>query len=180
MYKFCKAIVKILFKICYKIKVEGEITLPDTCGYMICSNHIHAFDPAFIACFTKRQISFMGKKELFEIPILNKFFRKLGGFPVDRGKGDIQAIKPAIGILISGNIMAMFPEGTRSKDGKIGKFKRGASIIASRAQVPIIPVKIEGAYRMFSRMTLKIGKPLYPTSENKNLTNDLYETIISL
>ena len=99
MYKILKSIIKILFNLLYKIEIKGDITLSDDKGYIICSNHIHMFDPVFIACFTKRQISFMGKKELFDKPILGSFFRKLGAFPVDRGNGDIEAIKTAIGIL---------------------------------------------------------------------------------
>lgn len=181
MYKFLKTIIKILFKLLYKIEIKGDIDLSDDKGYMICSNHIHMFDPVFIACFTKRQISFMGKKELFAKPILGSIFRKLGAFPVDREKGDIEAIKTAIEILDSNNILSMFPEGTRSKDGKLGEFKRGASLIASRANVPIVPIKIEGNYKIFSKMTLKIGEPLYPTKENKKtITNDLYNNILNL
>ena len=181
MYKFCRAIARVLFKIFYRVKVEGEITLPEDKGYMICSNHIHMFDPVFIGSFTKRPISFMGKKELFENPISGWFFRSIDGFPVDREKGDIGALKTAIEILNSNKVMAMFPEGTRSKTGELGEFKRGAALIASRAEAPIVPVKIEGSYKLFSKMTLKIGEPLYPTKENKKtLTEDLYNSISNL
>lgn len=139
------------------------------------------FDPVFIACFTKRQISFMGKKELFEKPILGWLFRKIGAFPVDREKGDIGALKTAIEILNSNNVMSMFPEGTRSKTGELGEFKRGATLIASRANVPIVPVKIVGNYKLFSKIILKIGDPLYPTKENKKtLIDDLYNSILNL
>lgn len=179
MYKLLRCIIRLLFNILYRVSVIGTIELSDNIGYMICSNHINMFDPVFIACFTDRQISFMGKKELFDKPIIGSIFRKLGAFPVDRGKGDIEALKIAIDVLKSNNVMSMFPEGTRSKTGELGEFKRGAALIASRAEVPIIPVKIEGNYRLFSKMILKIGEPLYPTKENKKtLTNELF-TIIS-
>ena len=178
LYKFCRAIAKVLFKIFYRVKVVGEITLPENKGYIICSNHIHAIDPGFIGCFTKRPISFMGKKELFKNPILGWFFRKIDGFPVDRGKGDISAIKTAIEILNSNKVMAMFPEGTRSKTGELGEFKRGAAMIALKADAPIVPVKIEGNYRLFSKMTLKIGNPVSVTKENQKIIMDeLHKTI---
>lgn len=181
LYKFCRAIAKILFKIFYRVKVVGEITLPDDKGYIICSNHIHAIDPGLIACFTKREISFMGKKELFEKKILNWFFRKINGFPVDREKGDIGAVKTAIEILNSNRVMAMFPEGTRSKTGELGDFKRGAAVIALRADAPIVPVKIEGNYKLFSKMILKIGSPVLVTKENqKTVMEDLRNTIKEL
>jgi 1-acyl-sn-glycerol-3-phosphate acyltransferase len=181
LYKFCRAIAKVLFKIFYRVKVVGEITLPEDKGYIICSNHIHAIDPGFIGCFTKRPISFMGKKELFEKPILGWFFRKIDGFPVDREKGDIGAVKTAIEILNNNKVMAMFPEGTRSKTGELGEFKRGAAVIALRANAPIVPVKIEGNYKLFSKMTLKIGSPVFVTKENqKTIMNDIKNTIQSL
>lgn len=181
LYKLCRGVSKILFKILYRIEVQGSIDLPENKGYIICSNHLNMFDPVFIACFTDRQISFMGKKELFDKPILGGLFRKLGAFPVDRSKGDLGALKTAIEILNSNNVMAMFPEGTRSKTGEFGEFKRGAALIASRADVPIVPVKIVGNYRLFSKMELRIGEPLYPTKENKKtLTDDLYHSISAL
>lgn len=165
----------------YKVKVSGSVDLEKDKGYIICSNHLNMFDPVFIACFTERQISFMGKKELFDKPILGGLFRKLSAFPVDRSKGDLGALKTAIEILSSNNVMAMFPEGTRSKTGELGEFKRGAALIASRADVPIVPVKIVGNYRLFSKMELRIGEPLYPTKENKKtLTDELYKIILEL
>ena len=146
MYRFCCVICRFLFRLLYKVEVQGQIELSENIGYIICSNHIHMFDPVFIGCFTKRDISFMGKKELFDKPILGFLFRKIGAFPVDRSKGDMSALKTAIEILKDNKVMAMFPEGTRSKTGEMGEFKRGASLIASRADVPIVPVKIEGNY----------------------------------
>ncbi len=181
LYKFCKFIAKTFSKIFFKIRVVGDVTLSDDSGYIICSNHIHALDPVFIGCYMKRQMSFMGKKELFKIPVLGWIFRKLGGFPIDRGKGDLVAVKTAIEILQSNKVMAMFPEGTRSKTGKLGEFKKGAALIALRANVPILPVKIEGNYTLFSKMTLKIGEPIYATKENKStIMDELYHKIKNL
>ena len=156
----------------------GNVSLPENSGYIICSNHLKAIDPVLIGCFMKRKMRFMGKKELFKIPILSWIFKQLGGFPVDRGKGDLIAIKTAVEILKSNNVMTMFPEGTRSKTGELGEFKKGAVLIASRANVPIVPVKISGNYKLFSRMTLTIGKPIYITKENRNTaTEELYKVI---
>ena len=100
---------------------------------------------------------------------------------MDRLKGDMGALKTAIEILKDNKVMAMFPEGTRSKTGEMGEFKRGASLIASRADVPIVPVRIVGNYKLFSKMELRIGEPLYPTKENKKtLTDELYLAIKNL
>ena len=116
-----------------------------------------------------------------EKKILNWFFRKINGFPVDREKGDIGAVKTAIEILNSNRVMAMFPEGTRSKTGELGDFKRGAAVIALRANAPIVPVKIVGNYKLFSKMTLKIGQPILVTKENqKTVMEDLRNKIKEL
>ena len=181
LYKFCRSICRLLFKLFYKVSVKGEITLSDDVGYLICSNHLHNLDSVFIGCCVERQISFMGKKELFEKSFFDWFYRKLGAFPIDREKGDMGALKTAIEILKSNHILSVFPEGTRSKTGELGEFKRGISLIATRANVPIIPMKIVGTYKLFSPMELRIGEPIYPTQENKRtLTNDLYEAIKKL
>ena len=83
-----------------------------------------------------------------------------------------------IEILNANNVMAMFPEGTRSKTGELGEFKRGAAVIALRADVPIVPIKIEGNYKLFSKMILKIGNPVSVTKENqKTIMDKLHEII---
>ena len=167
MYNFIKGFVGFLLKIFYRIRVEGEITLPEDQSYMICANHIHMFDPVFIAMSTKRQISFMAKKELIDAPILGKILLKCDVFPVDRGKGDIAAIKTGIDILKQNKVMAMFPEGTRHRDGEFRDVKMGAAFIATKAKSAIVPMRIIGNYRLFSKMTLRIGEPIFTDGLSK-------------
>ena len=181
MYNFVKYLTKSLLFIFYRIKIEGEINLPQDVGYMICSNHIHAFDPAIIATNHKRQISFMVKKELIEMPILGKILLKCGAFPVDRSKGDLGAIKTAIEILNQNKVLCVFPEGTRHRDGKFRDIKKGASLIAIKSNVPIVPVCIIGNYRLFSTMTLRIGEPIDSAGYTKDsLTETLKSAIENL
>lgn len=75
MYKFLVSIFRILFKILYRVEIKGQINIDG--HYMICANHIHRFDPVFIACFTKRPISFMAKKEAFDYPIVGRLLRSV-------------------------------------------------------------------------------------------------------
>ena len=181
MYKFLTSLTRILFKIFYKIEVNGEINLPENSGYMICSNHIHMRDPILIADFTKRPISFMSKKELIDMPIIGWILTKCYAFPVDREKGDIAAIKTAINILKEGNVMSMFPEGTRHRDGNFHDLKKGAAMIAIKAGVPIVPVRVVGNYKFFTKLTLNIGEPIYYDGKNKDeLTDILYHEIEKL
>lgn len=181
MYKFLTGLTRIMFRIFYRVEVKGEIKLPDECGYMICSNHIHMFDPILIADFTKRPISFMSKKELIDMPVIGWILTKCHAFPVDREKGDIAAIKTAINILKEGNVMAMFPEGTRHKDGNFHDLKKGAAMIAIKAGVPIVPMRIVTTYKFFTKITLNIGEPIYYDGKNKDeLTEIIYNSIKNL
>jgi 1-acyl-sn-glycerol-3-phosphate acyltransferase len=181
MYNFFKFITNILFKIFYRVKVEGHIDLQGNQGYMICSNHIHMFDPVLILTNHKRPITFMVKKEAIDIPIVGKILLKCGAFPVDRSKGDICAIKTAIEVLKQNKVLSVFPEGTRHRDGKFRDVKKGASLIAIKAESIIVPVRIIGNYRLFSKMTLRIGEPINAIGYNKEqLTEKLREAIDGL
>ena len=181
MYNFIKGFVGFLLKIFYRIRVEGEITLQEDQSYMICANHIHMFDPAIVATQTKRPISFMVKKELIETPILGKIMLKCGAFPVDRGKGDIGAVRTAIDVLSQNKVLSVFPEGTRHKDGKFRDIKKGAALIAIKAKSTIVPARIVGNWKLFSQMTLRIGEPIVADGLNKDeLTEKLRIAIENL
>lgn len=181
MYNVVKYTFKFLWSIFYRIKIEGSVNMPEDKGYMICANHIHMFDPSIIACNLKRKITFMVKKELIETPIIGTILTKSGAFPVDRAKGDIGAIKTAIEVLKQNKVLSIFPEGTRHRDGKFRDIKKGAAMIAIKANVPIVPMRIVGNWRIFSKMTLRIGEPIYPDGMNKDeLTNKLKNAIEDL
>ena len=168
MYMFCKLLSGLFFKIFYRVKIEGEINIPDNKGFLICSNHIHAFDPALVVMATKRKISFMVKQELFNVPVLKTILKKSGAFPVDRSKGDMESIKTAIEILKTENVLSIFPEGTRHKDGVFRDIKKGAAMVAVRANSRIVPMRIIGNYRLFSKMIIRIGEPIEAAGLNKN------------
>ena len=159
-YNIYKTVTSTLFKIIYRVKIEGEKNIPKEKGYMICSNHIHAFDPVFISSYTEHEISYMAKKELFKIPVVNWFFKKCGFFPVDRGNADLNSIKTAIDVLKNKKVLSIFPEGTRHKDGKFRDIKQGAALVAIQSQSKIVPMRIIGNYKPFSKMTLRIGEPI--------------------
>ena len=167
MYKTLVFISKILFKIFYTVDVDEKIKLDKDRGYLICANHIHMFDPVFISCFTNRQIHYMSKKEIFEKKFLNWIFRKVGAFPVDREKPDLTSIRTAVGKLKDKCVVGIFPEGTRSKTGEMGEFKSGAGLIAIKGNVSIIPVKIEGTYKLFSKIKLKVGEEIHLLDESR-------------
>lgn len=135
-------------------------------GYIIACNHQEYSDPPLIAAVNRAHFSFMAKSELFE---KNKAFAWLikacGAFPVVRGAGDSSAIDRAISDIEKGRAFVIFPEGTRSKDGNIGRAKSGIAIIAGKANAPVLPVCIKYGKKGFRRKAwISIGK-MIPAEE---------------
>lgn len=165
-YTILRWIVVGLYHIYYDIRWEGVENVPKDGGNIFASNHRSYQDPVFIALHTRVPLSYMAKEELFQG---NKAFRWLitfmGAFPVSRGKGDMEVIDTSIEKLESGRNLAIFPEGTRSKDGKVGKGKTGVALIAAVAQTKIIPVGInfEGKLKFRRRVVVRYGKPMIPS-----------------
>ena len=151
----------------FPFKAVGKQNIPPTSPddrLIICSNHISFMDPVFLEMCQKRHVFFMAKAELLEGRFANWFLGKqLGAFPVKRGKGDTGAIDRSEEIVKSGKLLGIFPEGTRSKDGQLGRAKSGAALIASQTGASIIPVCIrtKGQHvRLFHKTIIEFGAPL--------------------
>jgi len=160
LYALARQIVRAFFLLFFRVKVEGLHHLPMEGRVMICSNHISNLDPPLIGCILPRRIHFIAKEELFRIPLVSLLLKGLGAFPVKRGEGDRQALKRSIQILKEEKVFGIFPEGTRSKTGELGKAHQGAALIALKAQAPIVPVAIIGPYRLFRPVRVVMGKPM--------------------
>lgn len=160
LYGFAKVVFKIYFYLTNKITVRGTENIPETGGLVLCSNHIHWLDPILIGICVRRKIYYMAKAELFR----NKFFafimRNINAFPVKRGTADMSAIKRSFTIIRDGDILGIFPEGTRSRNGKLLPAEPGASVIALKTNVPILPVRVQGSYSMGGKLNVSIGKPI--------------------
>lgn len=139
-YNVMRAIFKPVFYLKDRIKIEGRENVPEEGAYILASNHIEATDPIHIGLCIKRQIMFMAKAELFENPFAAWFFRHLGAFPVDRGKGDRTAIEHFEEEIKKGYLMGIFIEGTRSKTGDFLPPKNGVSLLAYDTKTPVIPI----------------------------------------
>ena len=165
-YNLLRYIVLGGFKIAYNLKYEGKENVPKDGSNIFASNHRGYVDPVFISLACRVPNSFMAKEELFHG---KKFFvwiiKKFGAFPVERGKGDMQAINTSFEKLNAGRNLVIFPEGTRSHDGKVGRGKTGVALIAAVAQCPVIPVGInyEGEKLKFrKKVVIRFGKPISP------------------
>ena len=123
-----------------------------TGGVIIASNHISYWDPPVVGSVLpwSRKIHFMAKAELFSIPLVGGIFTQMAAFPVRRGLSDLRPSK-AIELLKNGEIVGIFPEGTRSKTGKLGEFLPGLPLLAIKAGVPVIPAAVKGTNQVFCK-----------------------------
>ncbi|MGI6029411.1 MAG: lysophospholipid acyltransferase family protein [Candidatus Heteroscillospira sp.] len=184
-YRFIVALLSPLVKLVYpyRLTVHGE--LPRGAA-VVCANHSSYIDPVLVAViFGKNNyLRFMGKVELFRIPLLGAFLRKLGAFPVDREGGDIEALRTSIDVLKSGSKLMLFPEGTRVSDDDAVAAKTGAVRLASRHKVPIVPVFISRDKRIFRKFDVCVGESYnldkLPRSEYPAAAEELMDKIAAM
>lgn len=137
-----------VFRLVFRLRIEGIEHVPPTGGVLIVSNHLHNADPVLISAACPRPLHYMAKKELMRVPVLGRIIRFGGAFAVDRGKADRQAIVHATERLNQGIAVGMFPEGTRSVSRQIERVLPGAGLIALRGDAPIVPAAIVGSERL--------------------------------
>jgi 1-acyl-sn-glycerol-3-phosphate acyltransferase len=159
-YSFARSVVAGIFKPWYRIEVIGLEHFPKDGGVLLCTNHIHNFDPLVVGSTAPRPVHFMAKEELFNVPVLGNIVRKCNAFPVKRGKGDRESLRAGLKVLKEGNVFGLFPEGTRSKTGEIGKGLSGAGFFALRTEADVVPCAIIGPYKSLKTLKVVYGKPI--------------------
>ncbi len=164
-YNFARAILTPIINFIFNVRYVGQENLREDGGYILCSNHRSLWDPMLVAFGIKnRKLNFMAKKELFKFKPFAAIIRSLGAFPVSRGSGDVGAIKNAVEVVNNGNILLIFPEGTRSKTGNPLRAKAGAVYIANETKADIIPVAIcfdDKKLRIGSKVTVCYGEKIH-------------------
>jgi 1-acyl-sn-glycerol-3-phosphate acyltransferase len=156
------------FRLLTRFAVSGAGQMPASGPVILAANHLTNYDVFFLQAAIRRPIFFMGKEELFRRPAMDWGLRQLGGFPVYRSQGDEWALRQAGRVLRAGQVLGMFPEGSRSKGKGLRPAKTGVARLALAAACPIVPVALFGTQHMFkgvSRRTLitvTFGEPLYP------------------
>ncbi|MEK3853332.1 lysophospholipid acyltransferase family protein [Cytobacillus sp. FSL H8-0458] len=160
LYAFAKAAVYGVLKPIYRFEVIGKENIPSEGGVLLCSNHIDNLDPPVVGINAPRPVYFMAKEELFNVPVLGKIVPHLNAFPVKRGMSDREALRKGLAILKEGNVLGLFPEGTRSKTGQLGKGLAGAGFFALRSEAHVVPCAIIGPYKAFSKLKVVYGTPI--------------------
>ena len=160
-----------IYKFVFKGHLIGRENIPQKDTFIMVSNHGSLLDPPLLGHALGRNISFMAKSELFQVPILGFVIKACGAYPVKRGIADKNTIKTACKKLSNNNCIGIFIDGTRQKNGLVNKPKQGAALLAFKNQKLLLPVAIVNSHRLirfkfcipfFSKIVIKVGKPVQP------------------
>jgi 1-acyl-sn-glycerol-3-phosphate acyltransferase len=174
---FSQSMSRLVAGIFWKFRAFGLENIPRTGGVLLASNHQSFLDPVLVAMVLPREMHFMARRTLFRNPAFRALIAGYNAFAIERDSADVKGVNSAIARLEAGNILLVFPEGTRTENGSIAPMK-SVGVIAARAAVPIVPVLIQGAYEVWpkgrliphtGRISMIFGKPLNP----KNTTGDV-------
>ncbi|HVR73026.1 MAG TPA: lysophospholipid acyltransferase family protein [Planctomycetota bacterium] len=160
-----------LFAILYfRARFEKVERVPRTGPVILAANHQSLFDPCLVGISFKRRASFLARETLFRVPVLGWLIRKLGAFPVPReSTAPRKALEVCVRVLELGRALVLFPEGTRTRDGRMQPLRRGVAQLAQRTGAPVVPVIIQGAHAVWprkrrlprpGRIRITFGEPL--------------------
>ena len=173
MYNFVKTSLKLFYRLFYKVTIVNGEKIENAKGVVISGNHLSNHDPLLFPAFFNKEIRFMAKEELFKIFFIKQTLKATGAIPIKRGTFDRTAINQSIKLLKEGEVVGIFPEGTRShsKDLDLGESHNGASFIA------IIPNK---NFRLFSRIKLVVGDEIdaYALKEEGKSHDEITEILM--
>ncbi|MDQ0111559.1 lysophospholipid acyltransferase family protein [Paenibacillus harenae] len=158
LYRIFRFLLRVIYTLLFRVEARGTENIPADGAVVLASNHLSVLDPPTVGIKIRRKVHFMAKEELFKIPVFGSLIRSFGAFPVKRGGVSKDAIKSAISLLKEGNVLGIFPEGTRNSQE--GMAKKGASLIAIRSGAAVVPVAIIGKYSLFRKMVVCYGKPI--------------------
>lgn len=152
---------------CFRYRVEGQI--PRTGGVLVAANHASYLDIPLLGCGMKRRAWYLGRSDLFPVPVLNGILQSLGWIPLRLGRLDREAFGKAISLIQAGEVVVIFPEGGRSHDGHLRPPKAGIGVIVAQTGCPVVPAYIKGTFHVlptgarwprFRQVTVRFGNPL--------------------
>ncbi len=169
VYRICRFVLQLWLRLCFGYQTRGAHQVPRTGGCILASNHASFLDPPLVGCdLDYRFVRFLARDTLFHNPLFRWWARRVGVVMLDRTKGDIAALKAALGVLRADGVLCLFPEGTRTRDGRLQAAKGGIGFLIAKACVPVFPVYVEGSFKAWPRrrrshkICVHFGAPLQP------------------
>ncbi len=169
VYDLSRIAVRSVGWIVFRLRLRGINNFPKSGGGLVCSNHQSYLDPLLLGSLCDRRMNYLARENLFESRLFGGLIRFYDAIPVKRDGMSISGLKATLGRLKRGELVVIFPEGTRTQDGSIAPMKSGFCMLARKAKVPLIPVAIAGAFEVWpkgrrfpglSRMCLVAGEPI--------------------
>lgn len=151
VYDVGRVICRIATSTLLDLKVFGTHHVPAHGGALLLANHQSYLDPVVIGTRLQRRLCFLAKSELFESKIFGRLIRSLNAYPIRQGAGDVGAMRETIRLLNEGQVLTVFPEGTRTETGQLQPLQPGFALVVRKTKVPVIPVAIHGSYTAWPR-----------------------------
>ncbi len=168
-------LARLIGRIWFRYRVEGEV--PGTGGVLVAANHASYLDIPLLGCGMKRRAWYLGRSDLFPVPVLSGILRALGWIPVRMGRLDREAFGKAISLIRAGEVVVIFPEGGRSRDGHLRPPKAGIGVIVSQTGCPVVPAYLKGTFDVLPtgarwprrrQVTVRFGESIrFETGERK-------------
>ena len=187
VYGILRTLARIVAWICFRYRVEGE--MPRSGGVLIAANHASYLDIPLLGCGMNRRAWYLGRHDLFPIPVLNGILQSLGWIPVRLGRLDREAFGKAINLIRAGHVVVIFPEGGRSHDGYLRPPKAGIGVIVSQTGCPVVPAYLKGTFDVLPtgarwprlrQVTVRFGDPIrFETGKHKEKaeTKQFYQQV---
>jgi 1-acyl-sn-glycerol-3-phosphate acyltransferase len=150
-YRLVRLVGTVAFQLCYGLRAIGRNNVPRRGGAVIASNHQSFMDPWLLGVAARRPLAFLARQDLFASPLFGRVISNLSAIPVPRESLSPEALRRAVRALRGGWPLVVFPEGTRTHDGRIAPLRRGIGLLADRAGVPVVPARIAGAFAAWPR-----------------------------
>ena len=185
IYRASRLACLVISKAMFGLRIEGREHIPESGAAIVAANHLSFLDPVIIGVAIRRPLHFMAKEELFRFRPVGWLLRAYQAFPIGRGKGDLQAINKAVSILQEGELVLIFPEGTRGDGNRLGPAKPGIGLVAARSRAPVVPAFHCGTERALPRgawvprphrVILRFGPPLRFEETGAELGHGDFET----
>jgi 1-acyl-sn-glycerol-3-phosphate acyltransferase len=185
LYRIGYTLCNLVGKVAFDFKVYGRENLIEDGAAILASNHQSYLDPPCIGMACRNDIYYLARNTLYQRPLIGPLLKRLNTVPVDRDRGDVSSIKAIIRLLRSGHRVIIFPEGTRSSDGKLQPARAGLGMIIAKTLAPVVPVRVFGSFEALPRVgglklrpvSVVVGKPMRFSEDALKGDRDVYQKL---